>query len=684
MKPISFLCVSLLCVLSQNGRAAQNTSREERAEILPPILPKNHADLIEKRARYEASVQFGVHRLPDNLKDWEVYRIRLREEIAKKTGALLKQDLPLNMRETRVAKMQGYTVKNIVFQTRPGIYATANLYIPDGPGPFPAAVVMAGHHTIGRMGYQHLGYTLALNGFVGLTIDPWGAGERATRHGTYEYHGANLGASLMNVGESLMGLQITDNMRAVELLCSLPYVDPEKVGATGASGGGNQTMWLTAMDERVKAAVPVVSVGTFESYVMGHNCICEVLIDGLTFTEESGVLALVAPRALMLSNGLKDSNPAFYPSEMLRSFTNAMPIFEMYGASNKFSHFIFDGPHSYPPETRKAMVDLFNVQLKGLPAGQAKIVIPETDRQPQEEIMVYPKEKRDAQVISTAEFCRKRGQELRKAYLDATSFDAGQKKKELKEVLRIKDIPALKKTNKTPSSAGWDTVTLETSEGKLIPLWHRAPGKGVSDYVILASPDGANAFPLSFLNERGKKGTGVVVVDLSGTGEALSALSVSNDKLAKLHTLARANLWLGKTVMGEWVKELDVVTQFLLLEQKARKISIDGTGESGLAGLFLAALEGKIDTIILRGAPVSYLFDNREAVDFFTMGIHLPGILKWGDVSLAAALSGKDVTFIHPVTMSGQSVSGEKLEKFKLEFEHMRKACGMKGGTAFN
>ncbi len=684
MKQMRFLCASLLCVLAQNCNAAQTTSREKLAGVLPPVFPENHVDLIEKRARCEAAVQFSVHRLPDNLKDWEVYRVQLKKKIAQKTGALLKQDLPLNMRETHVAKMRGYTVKNIVFQTRPGIYATANLYIPDGSGPFPAAVVMAGHTRTGKIGYQYLGYTLALNGFVGLTIDPWGAGERTTHHGAFEYHGANLGASLMNVGESLMGLQITDNMRAVELLCSLPFVDPEKVGATGASGGGNQTMWLTAMDERVKAAVPVVSVGTFESYVMGHNCICEVLIDGLTFTEESGVLALAAPRALMLSNGLKDSNPAFYPSEMLRSFTNAMPIFEMYGASNKFSHLIFDGPHSYPPETREAMVDLFNVHLKGIPAGQTKIVIPETDRHPQEEIMVYPKGERDAQVISTAEFCRKRGQELRKACLDAMSFDAEQKKKELKEVLRIGDIPALKKTNKTLSASGWDTVILETSDGKLIPLWHRAPRKGVSDYVILSRPDGANAFPLSFLNEMREKGTGVVFVDLCGTGEALSALSASNDELAKLHTLARANLWLGKTVMGEWVKELDAVTQFLLVEQKARKISIDGTRESGLAGLFLAALGGEIDTIILRDAPVSYLFDDRDTIDFFTMGIHLPGILKWGDVSLVAALSGKDLTFIHPVTMSGQSVGGKKLEKYKSEFDHIRKVCGMKGATSFN
>jgi hypothetical protein len=114
-------------------------------------------------------------------------------------------------------------------------------------------------------------------------------------------------------------------------------VDANNIGATGASGGGNQTMWLSAIDERVKACMPVVSVGTFESAVMGSNCICELLIDGLTFTEASGVLALIAPRAIKMCNHQRDSNPTFYPAEMLRSYQNAKPIFKMLGAENKIT-----------------------------------------------------------------------------------------------------------------------------------------------------------------------------------------------------------------------------------------------------------------------------------------------------------------------------------------------------------
>ena len=176
--------------------------------------------------------------------------------------------------------MKGYSIKNIAFQTRPGIYATANLYIPEGKGKFPGVIVMMGHYPGGRLydKYQSVGITLALNGYVSLCIDPWGAGERTTIHGVFEDHGDenNLGLPLMNIGESLMGMQITDNIRGVDLLCSLPYVDrkilvrPDQVVAETKPCG-------TAMDERIKAAVPVVSAGTFEAYVMGSPCICEVL-----------------------------------------------------------------------------------------------------------------------------------------------------------------------------------------------------------------------------------------------------------------------------------------------------------------------------------------------------------------------------------------------------------------------
>ena len=311
---------------------------------LPKVLADEPTDLIGRVLEIEAAKANKSLQIPENKEEWLTFRSELKSLLLEKTGADRFPGLPLDYRETKEHKLPGLTVKNIYFQSRPGVYATANLYIPDGAGPFPGVVTMMGHSSNGRMYdvYQAIGHSLALNGYVSLHIDPWGAGERTTVHGKFQYHGANLGASLLNIGESLMGMQITDNMRAVDLLCSLPYVDSNRIGATGASGGGNQTMWLAAMDERVKAAVPVVSVGTFQSYVMNSNCICETLPDGLTFTEEAAVLGLVAPRALKICNGMKDSNRAFSPSEMLRSYDNARPVFKFYDADEKLSYQIFN------------------------------------------------------------------------------------------------------------------------------------------------------------------------------------------------------------------------------------------------------------------------------------------------------------------------------------------------------
>jgi hypothetical protein len=105
--------------------------------------------------------------------------------------------------------------------------------------------------------------------------------------------------------------------------------------------------------------------------------------------------------------------------------------------------------------------------------------------------------------------------------------------------------------------------------------------------------------------------------------------------------------------------------------------------EAGLAGLFFAAIGGKIESVTLRKAPVSYLFDNRANINFFSMAIHLPGFLEWGDVSLAAALSGRDITFIEPLTMSGGKLSSERLKYYQDEYEKIRNIARSKGRTEF-
>jgi Acetyl xylan esterase (AXE1) len=665
----------------------QSNSGNGKANNLPRVLPENHSDLVSAKLRFEAGLKFGINKLPDNLKDWEIYRRQLKNEILKKAGVNVDHKLSLNIKETGKIQMKGYSVRNIAFQTEPGIYATANLYIPDGTGPFPAVINMPGHWNkakIDTTGPQAVGHSLALNGYVCLTIDPWGSGERTTIHGIFEDHGDenNLGSALMDIGKPLIGFEISDNMRGVDLLCSLPYVDSLNIGATGASGGGNQTMWLASLDERIKAAMTVVSAGTFESHIMGSPCICEVMPDALNFTEEAGILALVAPRALKMCNHKKDDIPAFLPSEMIRSYKNAKPVFKMYGVENNIAYQLFDLPHGYWAEDREALLGWFDLHLKRTGTGAARKEIP-FKQLAEEKLMVFSQGQRDASVTGTVGYCIEQGNKLRSAFLSSGYIDAESKRNELGNILGLSGKSDLRNVYEFAKTDGWDRVALETSDNKLIPVLIHTPSTSSNEFVVITDPDGKERIPSVLINEYVNSGKGIAVIDLSGTGEASATSIIFSYKIGKLRAVSRSELWFGKTIIGEWVQELNTVIQFVNSRYKASRVTIDGSKETGLAGLFLSALEHNVDNIIMREAPVTYLFDTRKGIEFFSMGVHIPGILKWGDISLAAALSGKNLQFINPVSMSGNPITGEKLSAAETEFEKIRTLCHQSGITVF-
>ena len=678
LKPFELMVVELTC-LEQSKQSLPNVY-DEAKDIIGPMLTQ------------EAGSAAGMQKPPDNKEGWEKYRTQLKQAILEKARVAIDHQLALDCRELSHRDMTGYTIKNIMFQTRPGVYATATLYAPKGAGPFPAVVVMMGHWQAGRLDvtHQQMGHTLAMNGYVTIIIDPWGSGERSTVHGEFEYHGANLGASLMNVGETLLGMQITDNMRAVDLLCSLPYVDANRIGATGASGGGNQTMWLSALDDRVKAAVPVVSAGTFEKYVMNSNCICETLPDGLTFSEEAGVLGLIAPRALKICTAFREEIKAFLPAEMFRTYKNLQPIYHFYDADDKLSYFIPDIPHSYQTEFREAMLGWFDLYLQGKGIGAPKREVGELPAFSEKEQMAFETGGRDPLVVNTAGYCRTRGEQLRRDMLVVKKIDVEAKKKELAQLLRLSPDPRIVNINRLPATQNWERLIIETSFGSHIPVLFRAPTGNNKKYVIACSIYGKNGVNPAVYDETRLQGAGVLLLDLWGTGENSSPkaeIDVADrdkpDGGSMFHTLSRSAIWLGKRMMGLWVDELEIAVRLLTDEYGAKDIKVNADKETGLAALFLATRNDDITGLELTGTPASYLFDQREGLDYFSMAIHVPDILQWGDVSLAAALSGKTITFTNPVTMSGRTLTREEMNVFTKEFVSLRKVCGQKGNTIF-
>ncbi len=624
--------------------------------------------------KLEAARMFCERRLPANRAEWESWRRTLRAGLWELLGTPPDDSLDLDMKTLGTVRMDGYRIDNVIYQSRPRFYVTASFYVPDGAGPFPAVLSVHGHFPEGHLAerVQARAHTLARNGYAVLSVDAFGAGERATTHGAYEYHGGHLGISAYDVGETLMGMQIVDNMRGVSLLCSLPCVRADKIGVTGASGGGNQTMWVAAMDERIAAAMPVVSVGTFEAYVAGSNCICETLPGAVLLTEMAGILALIAPRALKICNALLDDNPSFYPAQMLRSFVAARPVYQALGADERLTYQVFNLPHGYWPEVREALYGWFDRWLKGVGDGSPQPQKP-VRTLPMERLMCFRKGKRPPIVPSISDFCRKRGEELIAAARAKKSMSAAAKRKELRRVLRMGDALILKDVRDLGSEdiegRTWQRMVVTALTGEHFLLLLTAPQDAKAGYTIIPKVEGKTGLPdLALVEQALARRQGVLLFTEGSFGDLVHHTEIHHDT-------ARAYLWMGRTFMGERARGVELMATLLRKTNKG-PLSLAGTGEGALAALFCAAVNGGFARLDLTRMPGTYL--HRTGRSPFSLGVHVPGFLAWGDVALAAALTQADVTIAHALHLDGEPFSRQAMKQLQSDVAHFRKVCGLR------
>ena len=587
-------------------------------------------DLVERELRNAALKKERMHQVPFEKEEWDPQA--LRQKIMAAMGAEIDHDLPLDVEITKTIDCGLYEIHCLSYVSRPGFRVTGNLYVPKGEGPFPGVINLHGHWSQGRLAgrVQMRGHILAQCGYVVLAVDAFGSGERSPEHGVYSYHGGLLGGSLLQIGESLMGRQVVDNMRGVDLLCSLPYVIKERIGACGASGGGNQTMWLAAMDERITAAVPVVSVGSFQSYVLCSNCMCELLPGGLEIANEAEVLALVAPRAIMPVNGVLDDNPAFNPAQTRRTVDEAKRIFRAYGVPGNLRQMVTEEHHFFGPDVVKALIGWFDLHLKGEGDGEAAASLPFWDPLPEDEVMVYPKGSRPAEVISIPEYLKIREKEV----LGKAVFDPEQ----LREILKLEDI-SVKETSRFSSRDNWERIGIEGSDGRLTPLLLRLPADPAKETVILGTA--VTKLTLSanpMIAELVKDGYGIAIVDLWGGGENNLRVSGANDAY-----YARSLMWLGKCLQGKWVEDFFMIEKFLkALLGKGAVFGAAGIGDSAVAASLFAALRAEPTSLLLTDAPETLCYA-KEKEGKHSQAVIIPGILSCCDMPQLLEHAGASV-----------------------------------------
>jgi len=616
---------------------------------------------------------------PADRRAWEIRREALRGAMFAAMGPLPDNPCDLKPEVVGVLKRDGYRIEKILFQSRPGVLMTANAYVPEGVrSKAPAVLAVHGHWPWARRDpvVQARCLGLVKLGFFVLCIDAFGAGERHPTPGKGTYHGALLGASLWPAGQTLLGMQVYDNRRAVDYLLTRPEVDGDRLGVTGASGGGNQTMYAGALDERFAAVVPVCSVGNYQAYLQAACCVCEVLPGALRFTEEGDVLGLVAPRALMVVNATMDSFQ-FSVGEADKSLERARAIFKLYDAGDKVVHPTFESPHAYNQAMREAMYGWMMRWLKGEGDG-TPIPEPKHEVETVEALACYEEGKRPATFVFPCTYAGRKAKRLlavhdgrvrdHKEAWEATAVL-------LRAHLRDEVFGGFPNAPRPDPQAGAGeekdgvktvAVTLPSESGLSLSFLVRSTSgvKAKAPACLLLHLDGkAEALKHPLAAALVGKGVAVVAPDLRSTGEAKMANDVVHG--APDHTSSERAVWVGRPLLGQWAVDIQQLLDWMGEQPglQAGRFIIAGVGQAGMVALCAAAsADERVSAVAAMDCPATLVTEEPYGAGM-RMALLAPRLFSVGDVPHLAALGAPR----RLVIAGGVSPQGRKLAAKEIE-----------------
>jgi dienelactone hydrolase len=304
--------------------------------------------------------------------DWAKRREHVLQNMQLVMGPLpdASKKVPLDVKVTEEVKTPKFVRKKLTFVVEKGDRVPAYLLIPlEAKGKLPAVLCL--HQTVkigkaepaGLGDRENLRYAvhLAERGYVTLAPDYPNFGEYAFDPYANDYQSATMKA-------------IWNNMRAIDLLQSLPEVDGERIGCIGHSLGGHNTMFTAAFDVRIKALVSNCGFTSAPKYYGGnlkgwsHKGYMPLIASKYELKPEKlpfdfpEIVASFAPRAFLASSPLHDDN--FEVSGVKDCIAAAKPVYELLGAKDKLAANYPDCKHDFPPEVRKVAYEWLDRWLK--------------------------------------------------------------------------------------------------------------------------------------------------------------------------------------------------------------------------------------------------------------------------------------------------------------------------------
>ena len=395
---ISIFLLSALLVIAGAARA-QSTIRDtpppEAFRVLPlpgPVAPQMTPFLLYQTSLAWQQDQLRQARWSQVKTEADLLQLRaeLRHSVLDMIGGLPTQRTALNPSITGRVGANGFHIEKLLFQSLPGFYVTALVYVPDdGKKVHPAILVAAGHSQNGKIHYADLCQRLVQRGYLVISWDPVGQGERSqfwdakakkSRYNLICAEHAVMGNLAYLAGANLARWEVWDGMRAVDYLLTRPDVDANRISLTGTSGGGFQTALLGALDERIKVIIPSCYITALPMRVENR-----IFVDPDSDPEQdlagfiskgvdhAGLLLLMYPRAVMVATATLD----FFPVQGAhKSFSEVSAFYRRFGHGDRIAFAESYNEHQYSlknQESALSFLDRFNGMpvRRGLPAVMA-------------------------------------------------------------------------------------------------------------------------------------------------------------------------------------------------------------------------------------------------------------------------------------------------------------------------
>jgi dienelactone hydrolase len=573
-------------------------------------------------------------------------------------GGLPSERTPLNVRVTGTLDRTDYKVEKLIFESQPGVYVTANLYVPTtGNPPYPAVLHSTGHSVAAkaRAFYQTLSLGLVKNGFVVLTYDPLGQGERreffdsaledSKVGGTTSEH-QMLGLQSLLAGESIARHMIWDGMRGIDLLASRSEVDPGRIGATGCSGGGTITTYLAALDERIRVAAPACYITSWDDQLRAdtgpqdaEQQFPDLLARGY---DHADFVEAFAPKPYLICSTDQD----FFPLEGARkTYEEAGRIYSLFDAGDRLKWFHEPGGHGMPVATREAIYGWMTQWLKG---GVESAKEPAFETEYEQDLYATPtgqlatslggsvgalnlKRFGDLSPARPVADLRNTVIALTRYKASGNPLDARTRNVESREAYRL------------------ESLVYQTGPGRYVPalLGVPEPSRDRRKTVLYTSDrSAAEAFATGGdLDELLRSGYTVLAIDVSGRGETASTWrGFSDGWFAKTEKEAWLAMMTGRTLAG--IRADDILRGLDLLT--GRGLLHGGTAigfAKGLAAVDLlhaATIDSRFVDLALEDMLVSYRAAVRSPVHRQLSDVVVPGVLSRYDLQdlLAARKAG--------------------------------------------